>query len=221
MGHMPTSFAAGVLVAMLRQQSEQGRPRSSPEDAPPQAAQGDALRPLGDRPRAYGIGLRLRSLRLLFDRLAGFCGPEPVRPFSCTGVHLHPAPQHIVSTRMRRAGKQEGNPAQLAQTIQDLASELPRSVIPRTRVNRGKRKRQGMVPRSFFPRSCGATRLVANSRFWCQAFGDLAEPQPFKHIPEFFVHGGASYDPLAVGRDSVFGVRSYPVEATTARHCIL
>jgi hypothetical protein len=137
---MPTSSAAGVLVDMLRQQSEQGRPRSSPEDAPPQAAQGEALRPLGGRLRAYGIGLRLRSLRLLFDRLAGFCGPEPVRPFSCTGVHLHPAPQYVVLSCIRRAGNQWRVPARWVRTIQDIGYELRGTPLPRNRVHKSKKK---------------------------------------------------------------------------------
>ena len=58
-------------------------------------------------------------------------------PLSCTGVHLHSAPQHAVLTRMCRAGEQGSKPARLARTIQDLVSEVRRILIPRTRVNRG------------------------------------------------------------------------------------
>jgi hypothetical protein len=57
--------------------------------------------------------------------------------FLTTNAHLYPAPQHVVSTRMRRAGTYGEVPARLERTIQNLVPELRRILIPRTRVNKG------------------------------------------------------------------------------------
>ena len=61
----------------------------------------------------------------------------PARPFSCRKLQDYPAPQHVVLTRMRRAGRQGGIPARLARTILDVESELPRIPVPRSWVNKG------------------------------------------------------------------------------------
>jgi hypothetical protein len=44
--------------------------------------------------------------------------------------------------------------------------------------------------------------------------------QIYKQLVDFLFRGRAPSDPLAVGRDQVFGVRDHPVEATTARHYV-
>jgi hypothetical protein len=69
--------------------------------------------------------------------------PENREAFLTRKAHIYPGPQHVVLTRMRRAGKRERNPARLARTIQDPASELPRILIPRTWVNRGRTVEEG------------------------------------------------------------------------------
>jgi hypothetical protein len=52
-------------------------------------------------------------------------------------AHICPALLHGVLTRMREAGKQEKNPAERTRLIQDPAYRLPRTHLPRTRVNKG------------------------------------------------------------------------------------
>jgi hypothetical protein len=68
--------------------------------------------------------------------------------FLTTNAHLYPAPQHVVSTRMRRAGAYGEVPARLERTIQEFVSELPKTSLPRTpRVNKANEKgRSSLAP---------------------------------------------------------------------------
>jgi gas vesicle protein len=68
--------------------------------------------------------------------------------FLTTNAHLYPAPQHVVSTRMRRAGEESVNPARWSETLQDAASEVRRTHLPRTPVHKG----------------CQSVRFVSTSR---------------------------------------------------------
>src|SRR5215207_150334 len=61
-------------------------------------------------------------------------GPTPRATYKI--AHICPALLHGVLTRMRRAGKQEENPARWTRLIQDPASRLPRIHLLGSRVNR-------------------------------------------------------------------------------------
>jgi hypothetical protein len=53
---------------------------------------------------------------------------------------------------------------------------------------------------------------------WRQTSEDvIEEPRLFELLVEFHCGGEPYGHPLAVGRDHIFGVREYPVEAATAR----
>src|SRR5215212_5667309 len=81
---------------------------------------------------------------------------------------------------------------------------------------------QALRPRPFQPATlCAAKGQPLSFGERCQTFeDDEGESLRFEFCVEVESGVGAPSYPLAVGRDHVFGVRGYPVEAITARHCV-
>src|SRR5215216_5934594 len=99
--------------------------------------------------RRYLGGLVCRRYPLEARRHGGEGPPDRGRGASraFTFAHVYAAPQHLVLTRMPRARRTVGSPARQARTMQDRATELRRIHLPRTTVNKGKRKGRSVVPR--------------------------------------------------------------------------
>src|SRR5215217_732059 len=108
--------------------------------------------------------------------------------------------------------------------MQDPANELPRIYLPRTSVNKARRKWRG----PYGPATSDPLRLSRRKR---------ASHYPMGLLRQFFEkaievarifepdkesgRGSANEYLLAVGGDHVFSIRTHPVEATTARHYVL
>jgi hypothetical protein len=102
----------------------------------------------GRRPdaRALDIGPERRGGRV---RGAGIGAPR-----ASAYAHIYPGPQHVVLTRMHQSGGIALLSPRRAETMREAVCELRRISLPRTPVNRGKRK--GRVAMSG-PLSWGAS----------------------------------------------------------------
>src|SRR5215217_4479768 len=102
--------------------------------------------------------------------------------------------------------------------------ELRRIHLPRTSVNKARRKWRGHKD----PATSDPLRLSRRKRASHHPMGLLRQffekaievPRIFEPVKESF-RGGANQYLLAVGGDHVYAIRSHPVEATTARHYVL
>src|SRR5215217_6342560 len=102
--------------------------------------------------------------------------------------------------------------------------QLRRIPLPRTSVNKARRKWRG----PYGPATSDPLRLSRRKRASHHPMGLLRQffekaievPRIFEPVKES-CRGGANEYLLAVGGDHVFAIRSHPVEASTARHYVL